>query len=148
MNELSGRGRPEDAAARVTEEMISELVQAFYARARRDPTLGPIFDRVIGERWDEHLAKMRDFWSAVVLGTRRFRGAPAQAHPRIEGLSATHFGRWLYLFRKAARETCAPDVANLFILKAEGIAERLEAAVVAARHGRSLALTEFGKPQP
>ena len=46
-------------AAGVTEEMIADLVDAFYARIRKDPVLGPIFDGAIGDGWDAHLAKLR-----------------------------------------------------------------------------------------
>ncbi len=113
--------------------MIGRLIDAFYARARADPTLGPIFERIIGDDWTHHLGKMRDFWSAVTLGTRRFRGSPMAAHVRIPELRATHFGRWLYLFRLTAREVCPPEAAALFIAKAEMIAESLELALASAR---------------
>jgi hemoglobin len=44
--------------AGVTEEMIREVVHAFYAKVRIDPALGPIFNRVIPEEaWPAHLAK-------------------------------------------------------------------------------------------
>jgi hemoglobin len=42
--------------AEVTEATIQRLVDAFYGRVRRDPTLGPIFSAAITEdAWPAHL---------------------------------------------------------------------------------------------
>src|SRR3546814_13578213 len=49
----------------ISEALVRDLVFAVYDRISVDATLGPIFDGVIGDRWDEHLAKMCDFWSSV-----------------------------------------------------------------------------------
>jgi hemoglobin len=116
----------------VTEEMIHELVHGFYARIRTDPALGPIFNRVITD-WDPHLEKMCDFWSSVMLMSGRFKGAPMPAHIRIREIRATHFARWLHLFRETARETCPPEAAALFIARAEMIAQSLQLGIAASR---------------
>lgn len=120
------------AAAGVTEEMIRAQVWGFYDKVRTDPALGPIFNRVIHD-WDEHLGKMCDFWSAVLLATRRFNGAPMVAHARIAEIRPTHFARWLHLFRETARETCPPEAAALFIARAEMIAQSLQFGIAASR---------------
>ena len=80
-----------------TEDDITHLVHAFYARVRGDGTLGPIFDAHVRD-WDTHLAKMVDFWSSALRGTARFRGTPMPKHVALPGLSAELFGRWLTLF--------------------------------------------------
>lgn len=116
----------------VTEELIHQLVHAFYGRIRRDPALGPIFNRIITD-WDPHLARMCDFWSSVTLMSGRFKGAPMAAHARIEGLRPTHFARWLHLWRETAAEVCEPPAAALFIAKAEMIAESLQLGIAASR---------------
>lgn len=117
----------------VTEEMIHELVHAFYGKIRKDPALGPIFNRVIGEGWDPHLAKMCDFWSSVTLMSGRFHGSPMAAHARIEGLRPTHFARWLHLWRETTAEVCPPQAAALFVERAEMIAQSLQLGVAASR---------------
>ena len=127
------------AAVGVTEQMIAELVPAFYAKVRRDPALGPIFEGAIGLAWDEHLQKLCDFWSSVMLMTGRFKGAPMAAHVRLPRLGAAHFGRWLELWRETAREVCPADAAALFIEKAETIARSLQLGI-AASHGEFLPL--------
>src|SRR3546814_3880177 len=63
---------PISAHPDISEALVHDLVFAFYDRIRADATLGPIFDGVIGDRWDEHLAKMCDFWSSVMLASGRY----------------------------------------------------------------------------
>jgi hemoglobin len=116
--------RPVDDA--ITEELIDELVHGFYARIRADAVLGPIFARVIGENWDPHLAKMCDFWSSVMRMSGRYKGNPMVVHMRLKMVRPEHFERWLALFREAAGEICGPDLAPLFVSRAESIARSLQ----------------------
>jgi hemoglobin len=117
----------------ITEEMIAELVHAFYAKVRRDPLLGPIFNEVIGDDWDEHLAKLCDFWSSVMLMTGRFKGAPMAAHVRLPAIGETHFARWLEMFGQTARQVCPPAAAALFEAKAAMIAQSLQLGIAVSR---------------
>jgi hemoglobin len=118
----------------ITEEMIAELVARFYGRVREDALLGPVFTVV--QNWDEHLAKLSDFWSSVVLMSGRYHGSPMRAHLPL-GLVADHFDRWLDLFEQTAREVCPPAAAALFIDKARRIADSFEmaSATMAGRIG-------------
>ena len=110
----------------IDEEMVRQLVHAFYAHVRTDPELGPIFNRVVGDDWDHHLGKMCDFWSSVMLMTGRYKGAPMVAHMRLKMIRPEHFERWLTLFRQTARQTCPVEIADLFIGRAENIARSLQ----------------------
>ncbi|MCC7267614.1 MAG: group III truncated hemoglobin [Caulobacteraceae bacterium] len=122
------------AAVGVSEEMIHTVVHGFYDQVRKDPAIGPIFNRVIPEaEWPAHLAKMCDFWSSVLLMTGRFKGTPMVAHARIEGLRATHFARWLYLFHQTVEALCPPEAAVLFVAKSEMIAQSLQMGIAVAR---------------
>lgn len=122
-------------AAGVDEAMIRDVVHSFYGRIRQDSLLGPIFGDVIGDNWDDHLAKMCDFWSSVLLMTGRYQGRPMPAHIRIDlgkgpkgesaGLSEAHFGHWLDLFRQTVAERCPPQAAALFEDRAQKIAQSL-----------------------
>ena len=104
--------------------MIHRLVHAFYDRIRADEVLGPVFSREITD-WAPHLAKMCDFWSSVVLMTKRYDGRPVPAHVKIEGLDHAHFERWLAMFGDTAREVCPAEAAALFIDRAGRIAQSL-----------------------
>ncbi len=115
-------------AVGVSEEMIHTLVHGFYDRIRADEVLGPIFSAEI-EDWDPHLAKMCDFWSSMLLMTKRYDGRPVPAHLRIPNLDRPHFERWLTLFRSAATALCPPEAAALFIYRAERVAQSLQLSI-------------------
>lgn len=117
----------------IDEAMIERLVRRFYERARRDARLGPIFAGRIGEDWEPHLRKMFDFWSSVMRMTGRYHGRPVPAHQALSGLEPGDFGRWLKLFDETAHEICPPEVAALFVNRAEMIARSLRMAVFPAR---------------
>ncbi|MDM7138280.1 group III truncated hemoglobin, partial [Klebsiella pneumoniae] len=57
------------------EAEIGRLVSAFYEKARQDAVLGPIFARHVSD-WDDHLRRISDFWSSVILRSGRYRGRP------------------------------------------------------------------------
>lgn len=104
------------------EAMIGAVVDEFYARARRDDVIGPVFNRVIPDaEWPAHLAKIADFWSSMLLGTGRYDGRPMPKHMAIPELSDAHFMRWLRLFRETVEELCPPDIAALFTERSERI---------------------------
>lgn len=107
-----------------TENEIRTLVDAFYARVRRDPALGPIFNARVDD-WDHHLAKLADFWSAILLRTRRFDGSPMAKHAGLDGLSAELFLRWLALFRETAGRQPNRAMAEQACAAAERIADSL-----------------------
>ncbi len=123
---MSDNPRRQPVHPQIDEEMVATLVHAFYARVRADAQIGPIFARVIGEDWDAHLAKMCDFWSSVMLLTGRYKGNPMIAHMRLKMIRPAHFERWLALFRETAQTVCPPEIAALFIGRAENIARRLQ----------------------
>lgn len=113
------------------EAEIECLVSAFYEKARQDAVLGPIFTRHVSD-WDDHLRRISDFWSSVILRSGRYRGRPVPAHLPLN-IDAVHFDRWLELFAATAREICAPSSAAIFIERARMIAGSLELAVASAR---------------
>jgi len=111
--------------------MIELLVRTFYAGARRDPSLGPVFERHVGD-WQEHLARICDFWSSVVLMSGRYHGQPMTAHFPLP-IDTSHFNRWLELFAQTALEVCPPAAAEHFIERAYRIADSLELGIAAQR---------------
>ncbi len=118
--------------AGVTEVMIRRLVLAFYANVREDAVLGPIFDAYVQD-WDDHLDKMCAFWSSVTLLTGSYKGRPMEVHARLPEVSNELFARWLQLFRSAARKHCPAEAAQLFIDRAERIAESLKLGIAVRR---------------
>lgn len=91
--------------ARPTEADIRRFVVRFYAEVRRDPDLGPIFEERIGDHWPDHLDRMVDFWSSILLASGRYSGNPLEKHRAVAGIESRHFDRWLELFESVlARE--------------------------------------------
>lgn len=114
----------------INEENIRRLVHGFYAAVRDDDVIGPIFEREIAaDAWPVHLAKMCDFWSSVLLKTDRYAGRPLAPHLRLSEVTDAHFGRWLVLFRRTARECFSPDSAAAVIALAERIAHSFRMAM-------------------
>jgi hemoglobin len=113
--------------AEITEPAIAALVARFYAKARRDPLIGPVFNNAIDD-WDEHLRTLSAFWSSVMLTSGRYKGNPMAAHLKLP-IEPVFFERWLALWRETAAELFAPDPAAHFIAKAERIAESLKLAL-------------------
>ena len=111
----------------ITEPALATLVARFYDKARQDPALGPVFDRAV-EDWDEHFAKLGDFWSSVMLTTGRYKGNPVAAHLK-HPIEPQFFDRWLELWRETAGELFAPPVAARLVDKAERIGESLRLAL-------------------
>jgi hemoglobin len=105
---------------------IHTLVHQFYDDVRADPVLGPLFDKVIGARWDAHLARMVEFWSTVMLGTHDFHGNVFGTHMALDGVEPEHFRRWLGMFFATTDRLFAPEVAREFQIVGRRIASSLQ----------------------
>lgn len=121
---------------------LERLVDTFYARVRADAELGPIFNDAIAD-WPEHLARLTDFWSSVMLTSGRYKGQPVPAHRKHESrISPELFQRWLAIWNRTTAETMEPDAAAALQAKAARIAESLQLALFfrldrAAPHSRA-----------
>lgn len=113
----------------IDDAMIDRLVRAFYARARADDMLGPVFaSRIADHEWEPHIERINAFWSSVALMTGIYHGRPMQLHVGLP-VDAEHFDRWLALWEQTAREICPPAAAEHFIEKARTIAQSLELGI-------------------
>jgi len=120
----------EAAAMGIDDAFIATLVDTFYVRIRADERLGPIFNTAIGENWNVHLARMKDFWASVALHAGRYSGHPVPVHKRLSEVRAADFEHWLCLFRETL-EHLAPSTAvvDFFMQRAERIALSLKSAM-------------------
>lgn len=131
------------------EDMIHAVVADFYRKARLDPIVGPVFNRVIeDEDWPKHLAKIQDFWSSMLLGSGRYRGRPMPKHIDIGELADQHFERWLALFRETVETICPPRIAALFVDRAERVGNNFRLGIMLAegRDARDLVPIRAGRP--
>lgn len=116
-------------ARTLDDESLKRLVDAFYTRVRADDQLGPIFNDAIGD-WPEHLEKLADFWSSVMLTSGRYKGQPVPAHRKhSDRITPALFDHWLALWTQTTDELMAPEVAAALQAKAARIAESLQLAM-------------------
>ena len=127
-----------DVPEGLDEAMVRAVVDDFYAKARRDEVIGPVFNRVIADAdWPDHLDKIASFWSSMLLGTGTYTGRPMPKHMAIPELADAHFSRWLALFRQTVTQLCPPDIAELFIERSERIGQSFRLNI-ASRRGEDI----------
>lgn len=107
-----------------TEEEVSQLVHAFYAKVRKDDVLGPIFNSQVHD-WDHHLVTLVNFWSSILRGTGSYTGTPMQKHAAMAHLDETLFKRWLALFDETTHEQANQAMGNRATASAQRIAQSL-----------------------
>ena len=110
----------------IDEADVRQLVDAFYGKVRRDELLAPIFEPVIGNNWDHHLGRMTDFWSTLLLYTRKFSDDPLTKHLPL-ALTKEHFDRWLLLFHETLDELFQGQIAENAKKRAYSIARIMKA---------------------
>ena len=124
----------------ITEARLKTLVDLFYARVRRDPLIGPVFNGAIHD-WPEHLDKLHAFWSSVMLTSGRYKGRPLPAHIKHgDAITPQSFERGVSLWRETTEEVLPPAAAAAMQEKAARIAESLSLGIEFAR-GRGLCAT-------
>lgn len=106
----------------VTEVDVSLLVNAFYTKVRADDMLGPIFEPIIKDNWAVHLGRMVDFWSTILLYTKKYKDDPMPKHRKLP-VEKAHFDRWLFLFNQTINELFEGEVAENARLRAASIAK-------------------------
>lgn len=117
------------AALGIDETFISTLVETFYDRVRVHPVLGPVFSDAV-EDWDEHLPRMKDFWSSVALNSGRYGGKPVPVHQALTGVGRDDFTIWLGLFEETVRDLASSEQAvTYFMERAQRIAKSLQLAM-------------------
>ena len=113
----------------IDENSLRALVELFYARVRRDPLIGPVFNRAIHD-WPEHLDRLQAFWSSVMLTSGRYKGRPLPAHIRhSDAITARSFDRWLELWGQTTDELMPAVAAAALQEKAARIAESLSLGI-------------------
>jgi len=109
--------------------MLPTLLRTFYGRVRQDELIGPIFNDAVHD-WDEHLDRIGEFWSSVMLGTGRYKGNPVARHlPHAGRIDQAGFDRWLGIWGETTSELLPEPLALALQAKAARIAESLRLAI-------------------
>lgn len=123
---IQQRAAEQMAKMGVTPELIDVLVETFYTRIQSHETLGEVFGNHIGDRWDAHLSRMKEFWKALAFKTGHYSGRPVQAHLKVGGITPELFPQWLRLFSSTLEDIEASSEAKeWFYNTAERIAKSL-----------------------
>lgn len=112
-----------DKISSINEIML--LVNSFYDKVQKDELLGPIFDKVIQDNWDQHLEKMYRFWETVLLNNHTYHGSPFAPHAKLP-ISAEHFDRWLELFLATIEAHFVDEKADEAKWRAQKMAEMFQ----------------------
>lgn len=107
-----------------TEEEVSQLVHAFYAKVRQDEVLGPIFNAQVHD-WDHHLVTLVNFWSSILRGSGSYTGTPMQKHAAMAHLDEALFKRWLALFDETTKQQANEAMGRRATTSAQRIAQSL-----------------------
>lgn len=110
----------------MTESDVKVLVNAFYQKVREDEILEPVFAAVIKNNWDAHLARMTDFWSTLLLYTKKYKDDPMPKHLPLP-IVKEHFDRWLQLFNQTIDELFEGEIAENARKRANSIARIMKA---------------------
>jgi hemoglobin len=118
-----------DFPSLIQEADIRPLVESFYEKVRADPLLAPVFVAHVHD-WEDHHARLADFWSSIMLTSGRYKGSPLALHlMHADELTKERFDRWLELWRETSAELLAPPIAAAVQAKAARIAESFQLAI-------------------
>lgn len=110
----------------LTENDVKLLVNTFYDKVRKDEILAPVFEPIIKDNWETHLLRMTDFWSTLLLYTKKYKDDPMPKHlPLLIGKD--HFDRWLLLFNITIDELFEGTIAENARKRANSIAKIMKA---------------------
>jgi hemoglobin len=117
----------------LTDAEIPPLLADFYRRVRADALLGPVFGDAVAD-WPDHLARLADFWSSVMLTSGRYKGQPVAAHVRhLDRITPPMFDRWLAIWADTTKRRLSVAGAAAMQEKAARISISLQAALRRAR---------------
>jgi len=116
-----------EAEIETVETAIETCVREFYAKARQDSLLGPIFFAQVDD-WDIHLRVVANFWSKVLLKTDRYSGHPYVHHVNLP-IEPRHIEHWLELFTETANATLPTNYAEAAVAKALMMGESFKAGI-------------------
>lgn len=104
-------------------EGVNRLVKWFYAKARYEPLLEPIFSAHI-ETWSEHIETITGFWARMTGGPSEWNGGMGRHF--FLGLGPEHFQAWLKVWDENCHELLPDGEAAEMSALAHRIGEDLQ----------------------
>ncbi len=119
-------------------EDVSLLVNTFYSKVRKEPLLGPIFNRIITD-WETHLELLTDFWETNLFFKRKYLGNPMHAHIEVDKklggtINEIHFGTWINLWHETIDELFEGETATIAKSRARNMGTFIHLNIFNARN--------------
>jgi hemoglobin len=111
------------------EEDVKLLVDSFYDKVLKDPTIGFIFTEVNPIVMENHMPVMYLFWNSILLGNPGYVGNIMEKHIDLNEkfkLTKAHFDQWLKLWINTVNENFEGTKADEAISRATSIAAVLQ----------------------
>ena len=127
-------------------EDVYLLVSEFYRKVRKDPVLGPFFNRVIKD-WEAHIERLTTFWESSLFITKklehRYHGNPLQVHIDVDrendnAITQVHFGLWMNLWFETLDEYFEGEIAQNAKNRARKMGSFMFMNIFQARQGREI----------
>lgn len=111
---------------------VHDLVVEFYREVVFDELLAPVFGEVAEVDWAEHIPKLIEYWSRILLGAPGGTGPVMAAHRRVQSLEPITpelCDRWYLLWSECVAQRWCGPVADRAVDHAaalmSGMAKRL-----------------------
>jgi hemoglobin len=112
---------------------LEKLFFRFYEVTQGDELLDPIFQRIRGERFEEHVHTISSFFDNVLFFTGSYVGNPMEKHHMINIVSKfqpAQFECWLKYFYRVTDELYAGEHADMLKKRAVAIGKVMEQGVI------------------
>lgn len=113
----------------INKDNIAKLMEIFYTKVQKDKELGIIFNTAIGtskEAWEEHKAKIGNFWSGLLLGEGDYNGQPLKKHLDLPYFKQELFEVWLKLFEESLKTLYNEELQLVILQRAQMIASHFQ----------------------
>jgi len=86
---------------------VVQLVDRFYSKVLADELLKPIFNKIVGQKINDHMPIMYNFWCSILLREQTYTGNVMLKHISIHKqivLKTEHFDQWIRLWENTINE--------------------------------------------
>jgi len=118
---------------------VTNLVNHFYDKVRKNETIGYIFNDVAKVNWEHHLPIMYDFWENVLFQTGSYSRNAIGVHKQLNQLTPLqreHFHEWLKLWKENVDELFEGPNAELAKQRATSIATIMQISILQGGIGK------------
>ena len=114
-------------------EDIMLIVDTFYAKAKTDTLLAPIFNEAIDENeWNKHVERIYSFWNTVMFKKMDYLGNPFSHHKNLP-IYKRHFDKWLEILEQVVFANYKGEKAQDMIERAHRMSQMFQLKLAANR---------------